>query len=93
MREFGNVPLVVNVTRERWGGLHLEQLVQDLRYALRTLARDNGFLRHCEREQEPHPEAAELCISDQLSSPGAGLVVRGLSLLQWNSIEASCAPP
>jgi predicted permease len=43
MREFGNVPLVADVTRERWGGLRLEQLVQDLRYALRTLARDRGF--------------------------------------------------
>jgi predicted permease len=43
MREFGNVPLVADVTRERWGGVRLEQLVQDLRYALRTLARDRGF--------------------------------------------------
>jgi predicted permease len=42
-REFGNIPLVADVTRERWGWLRLEQLVQDLRYALRTLARDRGF--------------------------------------------------
>ena len=44
MREFGNVPLVADVTRERWGGLRLEQLAQDLRYALRTLSRDRGFV-------------------------------------------------
>jgi predicted permease len=43
MREFGNVPLVADVTRERWGGLRLEQLIQDLRYAIRTLTRDRGF--------------------------------------------------
>ena len=43
MREFGNIPLVADVTRERWGWLRLERLTQDLRYALRTLARDRGF--------------------------------------------------
>nr|WP_245536512.1 ABC transporter permease [Terriglobus saanensis] len=42
-REFGNIPLVADVTRERWGWLRLEQLAQDLRYALRTLGRDRGF--------------------------------------------------
>jgi predicted permease len=43
MREFGNVPLVADVTRESWGGLRLEQLVQDLSYTIRTLSRDRGF--------------------------------------------------
>lgn len=43
MREFGNVPLVADVTRERWGWLRTENLMQDLRYALRTLRRDAGF--------------------------------------------------
>jgi predicted permease len=43
MREFGNIPLVADVTRERWGWLRLERLTQDLRYALRTLSRDRGF--------------------------------------------------
>src|SRR5271168_3725151 len=43
MREFGSVPLVADVTRERWGWLRLEQLGQDLRYAMRTLGRDRGF--------------------------------------------------
>jgi predicted permease len=43
MREFGNVPLVADVTRERWGWLRLEHSLQDLRYALRTLGRDRSF--------------------------------------------------
>jgi predicted permease len=43
IREFGNVPLIADVTRERWGWLRLEHTLQDLRYALRTLAHDRGF--------------------------------------------------
>ena len=43
MKEFGNVPLVADVTRERWGWLRMEGLAQDLRYALRTLGRERGF--------------------------------------------------
>ncbi len=43
LREFGSVPLVADVTRERWGWLRFERLLQDLRYALRTLTRDRGF--------------------------------------------------
>src|SRR5579859_1410005 len=43
MRELGNVPLIADVTRERWGWLRMERLMQDLRYALRTLGRDRGF--------------------------------------------------
>jgi predicted permease len=43
LREFGNLPLVADVTRERWGWLRFERLFQDLRYALRTLARDRAF--------------------------------------------------
>ena len=43
MREFGNVPLIADVTRERWGWLRLEHTLQDLRYALRTLAHDPSF--------------------------------------------------
>src|ERR1700677_1250101 len=43
LREFGNLPLVADVARERWGWLGLERFLQDLRYALRTLARDRGF--------------------------------------------------
>jgi len=34
-REFGNVALVKDVTREMWGWLWLERIVQDLHYALR----------------------------------------------------------
>ena len=43
MREFGNMPLVADVTRERWGWLRMERFMQDLRYALRTLGRERGF--------------------------------------------------
>jgi predicted permease len=37
LREFGNVELVKEVTRDMWGGNSLEQLWQDLRFALRSL--------------------------------------------------------
>ncbi len=43
VREFGNVPLVADVTRERWGWLRLERLVQDLRFAVRQLRRTPAF--------------------------------------------------
>lgn len=43
MREFGNLPLIADVTRERWGWLRLERLMQDLRYAVRQLRRTPGF--------------------------------------------------
>jgi putative ABC transport system permease protein len=42
-REFGNVALVENVTRDQWGWLHLETFLQDLRYGARTLRKNPGF--------------------------------------------------
>jgi putative ABC transport system permease protein len=42
-REFGNVSLVKETTREMWGGVWLERLVQDLRYGARMLLRSPGF--------------------------------------------------
>ena len=36
-REFGNIPLVQDVTREMWGQGWLEQLGRDVRYASRQL--------------------------------------------------------
>ncbi len=42
-KEFGNVPLVKDVTRETWGWEWLESAVQDLKYALRRLLKSPGF--------------------------------------------------
>jgi putative ABC transport system permease protein len=42
-REFGNVGLVKEVTRQMWGWVWLEQLIQDLKYGLRSLRRAPGF--------------------------------------------------
>jgi putative ABC transport system permease protein len=42
-KEFGNVPLVKDVTRETWGWEWLESAMQDLKYALRRLAKSPGF--------------------------------------------------
>jgi predicted permease len=43
MREFGNIPLIEDVTREKWGWLWLERLIQDLGYAFRQMRRAPGF--------------------------------------------------
>ena len=42
-REFGNVALVENVTRDQWGGSWLEDFLQDLRHGARLLRRNPGF--------------------------------------------------
>jgi hypothetical protein len=42
-REFGNLGVVREVTREMWGGGWVERLVQDLRYGARTLRRSPAF--------------------------------------------------
>jgi len=42
-KEFGNVLLVKDVTRETWGWGWLESAAQDLKYALRRLIKSPGF--------------------------------------------------
>lgn len=42
-REMGNAGLIREATRRIWGWTWLERLVQDLRFALRTLRKDIGF--------------------------------------------------
>jgi predicted permease len=43
MRELGNLPLIKDVTRERWGWMWLDNLLHDTRYALRQLLRAPAF--------------------------------------------------
>ena len=42
-REFGNVGLVKEMTRDAWGWRWLENLFEDLRYGFRTLGKSKGF--------------------------------------------------
>jgi predicted permease len=43
VREFGNIPLVQEVTRDMWGQAWLEQLGRDVRFAWRQLRKSPGF--------------------------------------------------
>jgi predicted permease len=42
-REFGNVGLMKEVTRDAWGWRWLENLYEDLRYGIRTVGKNKGF--------------------------------------------------
>jgi hypothetical protein len=43
MRAMGSIPMIEDVTREMWGGVWLERVLQDVRYGLRQLRRAPGF--------------------------------------------------
>ena len=43
LREFGGVGRVKEATRDMWGRIWLDRLVQDLRFGARSLLRDPGF--------------------------------------------------
>ena len=43
LRQFGNLPLIKDVTRVSWGWLWLEKLLHDLRNALRQLRSAPAF--------------------------------------------------
>ena len=43
LRELGNLPLIGDVTRNQWGWLRLERLLQDMAYAFRQVRRSPGF--------------------------------------------------
>ncbi|MDR3750610.1 MAG: ABC transporter permease [Terracidiphilus sp.] len=43
LRKFGNVPVASDQSRVVWGWLWLEQLGQDMRYTVRSLAKSPGF--------------------------------------------------
>src|SRR5262245_24098934 len=42
-RDLGNIGLIKEATRESWGWLVLERLMQDVRYTLRTMRRSTGI--------------------------------------------------
>src|SRR5262245_35676645 len=52
-REFGNVALVKETTREMWGWAPLERIVQDVHYGVRMMARSRAFTAMVVRSLAP----------------------------------------
>lgn len=43
LQEFGNIPLIEDITREGWGWMWSENLLRDIRYAVRSLSAVRGY--------------------------------------------------
>ena len=43
LRQFGNTALIAEDSRDTWGWAAVERVAQDIRFALRLLARDRGL--------------------------------------------------
>ncbi|MEP7274021.1 MAG: permease prefix domain 1-containing protein, partial [Acidobacteriota bacterium] len=52
-REFGNVMLIEERSREVWQWPRLESLIQDLRYGARMLLKQPGFNSQCNGQTQP----------------------------------------
>jgi hypothetical protein len=61
IREMGNGPLVADLTRKQWGWERLERLGQDLRYAVRQLAKTRRQRRWGQPDHSQQREGTSGC--------------------------------